>query len=88
MRGCRQGNALAVNPYSVEDIAAGLYRLLGDAACRERLRRRGPARAAVFTWQACAHETYRLYGEAADAAALPVARHSTPLGNGEAWLPH
>ena len=57
-------NALPVNPYSVQDIAAGLYRLLGDAACREQLRRRGPARAALFTWQTCANQTYRLYGEA------------------------
>jgi glycosyltransferase involved in cell wall biosynthesis len=48
--------ALLVDPRSSEDIAAGMERLLTDAALRERLRAAGTARAAGFSWD----ETARL----------------------------
>ena len=48
--------ALLVDPGSPEDIAAGIERLLTDAALGERLRAAGSARAAGFSWD----ETARL----------------------------
>jgi len=43
--------ALLVDPYEVDDMAAGARRLLEDATLRERLRREGPGRAAGFSWE-------------------------------------
>jgi glycosyltransferase involved in cell wall biosynthesis len=43
--------AVLVDPYSVEDIAAGLERILGDEALRQTLVARGKARAADFSWE-------------------------------------
>jgi glycosyltransferase involved in cell wall biosynthesis len=46
--------ALYFAPESVEEMAAVLERLLGDAALRRDLAARGPAQAAKFTWAATA----------------------------------
>jgi glycosyltransferase involved in cell wall biosynthesis len=59
-----EGNALVVDPLSVEAIAAGLDRLAEDAALRADLRQRGLARAAAFSWD-------RVAGKVA-AALLPA----------------
>ena len=40
-----------VNPLDVDDIAAGLHRLLDDPAHTASLRKAGAAHAAAFTWQ-------------------------------------
>jgi glycosyltransferase involved in cell wall biosynthesis len=48
--------ALYCDPLSAHDIAAKLQELLGSAELRKRLRDRGRARAALFTWRQCAHE--------------------------------
>jgi len=53
--------ALLVDPESVEEIRAGLERLLGDAALRARLADAGPARAAEFSWERCAADTAAAY---------------------------
>jgi alpha-1,3-rhamnosyl/mannosyltransferase len=53
--------ALLVNPYDSGAIAAGLERLLGDAALRAELRERGLRRAAGFSWRRTAEETVRVY---------------------------
>ena len=45
-----EGNALLVDPLSVDAIAAGLDRLADDAALRARLRERGLLRARAFSW--------------------------------------
>jgi alpha-1,3-rhamnosyl/mannosyltransferase len=50
------GAALLVDPSSIEDIAAGMERLLTDTTLRESLRAAGTARAATFSWD----ETARL----------------------------
>jgi glycosyltransferase involved in cell wall biosynthesis len=42
--------ALLVDPYSEEEIASGIARLLDDAELRRALVARGLARAAVFSW--------------------------------------
>lgn len=51
-----EGNALVVDPLSVESIAAGLDRLADDAALREELRKRGLERARLFSWDRVAEK--------------------------------
>lgn len=58
--------ALLVDPYSVEAIADGLARLLADAALRRELSGRGITRAAEFTWDRTAAQTWQVL--AAEAA--------------------
>jgi glycosyltransferase involved in cell wall biosynthesis len=43
--------ASRVDPYSVDDIASGLDRVLSDAALRATLVERGHARVAQFSWE-------------------------------------
>lgn len=49
--------AILVDPYDVDDLAAGLASAILDEPLRDRLRRAGPDRAAVFTWERCAEGT-------------------------------
>jgi len=51
-----EGNALFVDPLSVEAITAGLDRLADDAALRADLRQRGLTRAAAFSWDRVAEK--------------------------------
>lgn len=48
------GAALLVDPLNVQEIAAGIVRLLSDAPLRERLRAAGFVRARAFDWGAAA----------------------------------
>jgi glycosyltransferase involved in cell wall biosynthesis len=59
------GAALLVDPLSVDAIAEGAGRLLGDGALRRDLAARGRARAAALTWDAAARATLGVYREAA-----------------------
>lgn len=59
------GAALLVDPLSVEAIADGMGRLLGDRALRRDLAARGRARAAALTWEETARRTLAVYREAA-----------------------
>lgn len=81
------GNALAVDPYSRQEIATGLYRLLSDPELSACLRTRGLARVAAFSWQACADETYRLYREVAEATRAPVTKRAALPESRQPWLP-
>jgi alpha-1,3-rhamnosyl/mannosyltransferase len=58
------GAALRVAP-TPDALAAGLARLLGDAALRARLRAVGPARAAQFSWKKTAQATLAVYEQVA-----------------------
>ena len=49
--------ALLVDPYSVDELAAGMARVLLDPELRGELRARGLERAARFTWERTADET-------------------------------
>lgn len=51
------------DPADVEDIAAVLGSLLGDAGARAELARRGLERAAAFTWERTAQATAAVYRE-------------------------
>lgn len=55
------GAALEVDPYSVDDIAAGLERLLSDEALRATLIAKGLARASELTWDATIRRTCDVY---------------------------
>lgn len=50
------------DPYSVEEMAAVIRRALEGSTLRDRLRQRGLARAAEFSWERCARETLDLFG--------------------------
>lgn len=55
--------ALRVDPYSVDDIADGVYRILTDANLRETLEQRGLERVRDYSWEKTARETLTLYNE-------------------------
>jgi glycosyltransferase involved in cell wall biosynthesis len=57
--------ALLVDPYDEDALAEAIRAAADDAG---GLRRRGLQRAARFTWQTAAEETWRVYEEAAAAA--------------------
>ncbi len=56
--------ALAFDPSDVPALAAALVRVARDGELRADLRRRGLARAALFSWRRCAAETATVYEEA------------------------
>jgi alpha-1,3-rhamnosyl/mannosyltransferase len=56
--------ALLVDPTSVEGIAAGLERLLGDGDLRAMLSAAGQRRAAAFSWERTARATLAVYERA------------------------
>jgi glycosyltransferase involved in cell wall biosynthesis len=58
--------ALRVPPDDVSGWAAALWRLLGDAALREELRRRGLVRAAQFSYEQVARDTIEVYARIGD----------------------
>jgi glycosyltransferase involved in cell wall biosynthesis len=58
--------ALRVPPDDVGGWATALWRLLGDAALREELRRRGLARAAQFSYERVARDTLDVYAGSGD----------------------
>src|SRR6185503_14198182 len=55
--------AVLVDPYSVEDIAAGMQRVLEDDALRARLAVEGPARAKAFSWERSVKTIHDVYLE-------------------------
>ncbi len=57
------GCALIVDPEDTDAIADAISRLLHDGELRRSLISEGKARAAGFTWQKAALETYKLYKE-------------------------
>jgi glycosyltransferase involved in cell wall biosynthesis len=56
--------ALLVDPQNVEEIAAGLNRLLSDDALRKDLKERGLAHARRFNWPRTAQQTIQVYRRA------------------------
>ena len=60
---CREA-ALYCDPHRPADIARQIERLMGNAAGRERMRRRGRRQAARFSWGLCARQTLDAVEEA------------------------
>jgi glycosyltransferase involved in cell wall biosynthesis len=58
------GAAVLIDPYSVEDIASGMYKLFSDATLRQSLRAKGLERAKFFTWRRTAQQTLEAYKRA------------------------
>jgi glycosyltransferase involved in cell wall biosynthesis len=56
--------ALLVDPYSTEEIAEAMRRVIAESGLRETLRQRGMERARQFTWRRTALETKRIYERA------------------------
>jgi glycosyltransferase involved in cell wall biosynthesis len=71
--------ALLFDPGDPRSIAAALERLLGDRQLSARLRERGTARAAQFTWERTAELTLAAYERALSAGRRP-ARGSSQRG--------
>jgi glycosyltransferase involved in cell wall biosynthesis len=55
--------AVLVDPLDPEAIADGIYRVLTDETLRDTLRRRGPARARQFSWEASVRRVREIYDE-------------------------
>jgi glycosyltransferase involved in cell wall biosynthesis len=55
--------AVLVSPHSVAEISEAMRRVAEDGAFASALRERGRKRAATFTWDRCARETWRVYEE-------------------------
>ncbi|GAB6846309.1 glycosyltransferase family 4 protein [Paraburkholderia kururiensis] len=55
------GAALEIDPYSVDEITAGLERLLVDEALREELIKRGLRRATELSWGTTVEQTCNVY---------------------------
>jgi alpha-1,3-rhamnosyl/mannosyltransferase len=64
MKEVAEGAALLVDPLDTDAIAAGMSRLLEDDREAARLRAEGLARAARYTWEACARQTLDVYRRA------------------------
>ena len=52
---------ILVDPYSVNEIAAGLERVLSDPELRDDLRERGLRRAEEFSWERTARQTLEIF---------------------------
>jgi glycosyltransferase involved in cell wall biosynthesis len=63
--------ALLVDPLDVTGIANAMLRLAQDDALAGELRQNGKQRAAFFTWEKCARETWEVYQEAMQSEPRP-----------------
>ena len=53
--------SLIIDPFDEESIAAGLWRMISDAALREQLRSRGFVQSSLFDWRKTARLTLDVY---------------------------
>jgi glycosyltransferase involved in cell wall biosynthesis len=60
--------ALLIDPTDVDAIAAAIVRIASDGELRENLKRRGEARARLFSWDRAAEKYARLFAEIAGLA--------------------
>jgi len=54
---------ILIDPYDVNSLAEGMYRVLTDKELREDLRKKSLQRAKLFSWEKCAMETLKVYEE-------------------------
>lgn len=57
--------ALYFDPYSPKDMAEKLEKVLGNETLRQRLAKKGLARAKQFSWEKMAKQTLKVYGKVA-----------------------
>jgi glycosyltransferase involved in cell wall biosynthesis len=60
-------SAVTFDPHDVDAIASAVGSILDDPVLQSRLRTKGLQRAALFSWKRAAHQTIRVYREAAGA---------------------
>lgn len=56
--------AILINPYSVDELANGISRILSDEDLRNSCMTKGIERAKSFSWERCAIETLKVFDEA------------------------
>jgi glycosyltransferase involved in cell wall biosynthesis len=56
--------AILINPYSVDELADGIWRILSDEELRTQCIKKGIERAKSFTWERCAKNTLDAFNEA------------------------
>jgi glycosyltransferase involved in cell wall biosynthesis len=52
---------ILVNPYSIEEIAQAMEKVLTDAELRNQMVSKGFERATMFSWEKTARETIRVF---------------------------
>jgi len=57
--------AVLVDPYDAQAIADGIYRVLTDETLRRDLRKKGVARAGMFSWETSVRRVYKIYMQVA-----------------------
>jgi len=55
--------AIMVNPYSIEELAEAMFKVLTDEKLRDQMRRAGLSRASLFSWEKTASHTLSIYEE-------------------------
>jgi len=55
--------AILINPYSVDELADGIWRILSDEELRTQCIKKGIERAKLFTWERCAKNTLDAFNE-------------------------
>ncbi|MSO19913.1 MAG: glycosyltransferase family 1 protein [Acidobacteria bacterium] len=55
--------ALLIDPHNVEQLSAAMQRVISDQSLAASLRQQGLRRAALFSWEKCARETWAVYEE-------------------------
>jgi glycosyltransferase involved in cell wall biosynthesis len=58
--------AVLVDPYDAEAIADGIHRVLIDETLRRDLRKKGVARAGMFSWEASVRRVHKIYKQVAE----------------------
>jgi glycosyltransferase involved in cell wall biosynthesis len=58
--------AVLLNPYSVDELADGIWRILSNEDLRDGCIKKGIERARSFTWERCAIETLKVFSEVYD----------------------
>ena len=64
------------DPDQIDTIVQGLRALIEDAALRQQLARKAWARAQIYSWQRCAHDTFEFIARVAGMAGKTVERAS------------
>ena len=57
------GAGILIDPYSVNSLADGMYKVLTNSELRQNLREKGLERVKSFSWENCARETLKVYEE-------------------------
>jgi glycosyltransferase involved in cell wall biosynthesis len=57
--------AVLVDPYDAQAIADGIHRVLSDETLRRDLRKKGVARAGMFSWETSVRRVHKIYMQVA-----------------------